>query len=463
MPARGDIIGDRYVVDDVLAHGGMSDVYRARDRDTGRPVAIKLLRAGAADPRRFAAEVRILEMLEHPNLVRLRDAGRQDGLPYLVLDLVDGETLSQRLGQGPLGVDEARSIGCDIARALDYVHGRGVVHRDVKPSNILLARDGRALLTDFGIARLADATQVTAPGTMVGTVAYLAPEQLRGEDVGPEADLFSLGLVLIEALSGEAPPPGTPAEVAARRLRSRPPIPPGLPPPWPELLLGMTARAPAARPDAASVAAHLGSSPQVPRSTGPLAAALATAAMARPEGRTPGPRAEHTTVVAAPTAGATAPTFVRATPDDGSGREPALRPVLWLFAALAVLLVAGLAIAVDGDGELAADDPTVTSVTAAEQAVTTAPPTTAPPTTAAPTTTPTTVADERGGPPNRPRGASPAAADCSALEARKNELEDAKHQVDETYRGDRATRERRKAEIEEQKAALDAQKQALGC
>src|SRR5450759_814065 len=157
----------------------MSDVYEAVDQRTGTPVAVKLVRSG--DPefaRRLAQEARALERIKHPGLIRLLDTGFAGGRAYLVMEFVDGSTLEEFLRQGPLGSRATAVLGARLADALAYVHEQGIVHRDVKPSNILLAPDGEGWLGDFGIARLHDASTLTVAGTTLGTVSYMAPEQL---------------------------------------------------------------------------------------------------------------------------------------------------------------------------------------------------------------------------------------------------------------------------------------------
>jgi serine/threonine protein kinase len=254
------VIEGRYAAGPLLGRGGMADVYRAHDQTLNRWVALKVFRADAsavADARRFERETRLVAGLHHPNVVQLLDAGYHDGVPYLVLELVEGPTLAQRLAQGPLPSTQARLVGRDLARALSYVHARGVVHRDVKPSNILLAADGRALLCDFGVAQLAAGTQLTTTSATIGTAAYLAPEQMDGSKVTGAADVYALGLVLIEALTGRRPFAGTAQEVALARLARDPDIPPTVPPSWTRLLRAMTSRDPAARPRPEAIADHL--------------------------------------------------------------------------------------------------------------------------------------------------------------------------------------------------------------
>lgn len=253
----GAVLAERYELEERIGRGGMADVYRATDRALDRPVAVKVLRtftADDADRARFTAEARTLAGLNHPGLVMVLDAGTAEDHPYLVMHLVDGPSLSDRIGEGPLPPSAVARIGRQVADALAYVHANGVVHRDVKPGNVLLGAHGRAWLTDFGIARLLhDAARHTATGTMVGSPAYLSPEQLRGDDVGPAADVYSLGLVLLEALTGERVYPGSGVEAAMVRLSRPPSLPDDLPPGWRDLLRAMTSLEPSARPDPAQV------------------------------------------------------------------------------------------------------------------------------------------------------------------------------------------------------------------
>jgi serine/threonine protein kinase len=255
--ATDTLLGGRYVLGPVLGRGGVADVFRAEDLVGGRPVAIKVLRnATANDLRRFDREANALERLDHPGIVRLCDEGEHDGFPYLVLDLVDGEPLSRVIARGPLHIDAVTTMGACLAGALAHAHELGIVHRDVKPGNVLVDRDGSVHLSDFGIARLIDAaaiTSITETGFVIGTAAYLSPEQVRGQTAGPESDVYSLGLVLLEALTGERSFEGSPTESAVARLERSPEIPPLEP--WLESTLGaMTATDAAQRPRAAAVA-----------------------------------------------------------------------------------------------------------------------------------------------------------------------------------------------------------------
>ncbi|GAA2007030.1 hypothetical protein GCM10009719_15730 [Nocardioides kribbensis] len=262
------MVAGRYRLGEVLGRGGMADVHRATDTVLAREVAVKLLRSTAdqaSDRARFTAEARTLAGLSHRGLVTVLDAGVDAEHPFLVMELVEGTTLGARLADGPLPAAEAARIGQQVADALSYAHGRGVVHRDVKPGNVLLAPDGRVKLADFGIARLiGDTVRHTQTGTAVGTAAYLAPEQVRGEELDTSVDVWSLGLVLLEALTGERAYPGSPTESAMARLHRPPPVPADLPPGWSDLLCAMTAADPAARPSTAQVAARLGALRQGP-------------------------------------------------------------------------------------------------------------------------------------------------------------------------------------------------------
>ena len=164
----------------------------------------------------------MLARLEHPSVVRILDVDEHDGEPFIVMELVPGPTLAQRLTEGPLDVATAERLALDVAGGLAHAHQREVVHRDLKPANLMLAADGSVRIVDFGIARITDATRLTQAGTAIGTASYLAPEQLDGGVTGPPADVYTLGLVLLEALTGAKPFTGTAIETAAARLaRSR--------------------------------------------------------------------------------------------------------------------------------------------------------------------------------------------------------------------------------------------------
>ncbi len=253
-------LGGRYRLHHLLGVGGVAVVHEATDTRLDRRVAVKLLRETAADETdraRFVAEARLLASLSHPHLVRLLDAGIDDDRPFLVLELVRGRTLADVLEE-PMPPARLARIGAEIASALAHAHAAGIVHRDVKPGNVLLADDGTALLADFGIARLVDDTRHhTSTGTVVGTVAYLAPEQVAGEQVTTAADVYAWGLVLLETLTGERAYTGSSVESALARLTRQPAVPDALPSQWRALLLAMTARHAAHRPTATEVASRL--------------------------------------------------------------------------------------------------------------------------------------------------------------------------------------------------------------
>ncbi|MCZ4499661.1 MAG: pknB 3 [Marmoricola sp.] len=259
MTVEDRAIAGRYDLVELVGSGGMADVHRATDRVLRRDVAVKLLRAtasGTTERARFADEARTLATLNHPGLVTILDAGIEDEHPYLVMELVDGPTLGKHLrANGPLDSGSVRNLGSQLAEALAYAHARGVVHRDVKPGNILLRPDGRTVLTDFGIARLvADTDHHTRTGEVIGSPAYLAPEQVNGALPGTAVDVYSLGLVLLEALTGTRAYPGSPVEAAIARLTTPPAIPMSLDRDLRHLLVTMTALTPDDRPSAAEVA-----------------------------------------------------------------------------------------------------------------------------------------------------------------------------------------------------------------
>lgn len=270
MPDQLATADGRYVLHDLVGSGGMADVYRATDRVLDREVAVKLLRHQLGDAgatRRFEREARTLASLAHPNLVRVLDVSEPAAeQPYLVMDLVDGPTLGQRLrASGPLDHPTIRALGRQLAGALACVHAHGVIHRDVKPGNILLRTDGTPLLTDFGIAHLAEQTSAqTRTGEVVGSPAYLAPEQVNGTPPTSAVDVYALGLVLLECATGVRAYSGPPVEAALARLTVAPAVPTSLSHDLRDLVLAMTALDPADRPTAAEVEHALGGSVPFP-------------------------------------------------------------------------------------------------------------------------------------------------------------------------------------------------------
>jgi serine/threonine-protein kinase len=252
---RPRVIDGRYRLGPVIGRGGMATIHQALDLRLDRAVAVKLLRpevvrdADLAD--RFRREALAATVLRHPNIVACLDTGTDDGQPYLVMDLIDGEDLAARLKRGGrLAADQAARIGLDVARALGAAHLRGIVHRDVKPGNILLAPDGRAMITDFGIARLAADAEAARQGTTLGSVHYFSPEQARGTTTTPASDVYGLGLVLYEALTGSRPFGGeTTDAIALARIDAEPPSPKAIRPEVPAELDAVVRRALAPHPD----------------------------------------------------------------------------------------------------------------------------------------------------------------------------------------------------------------------
>jgi hypothetical protein len=253
------ILAGRYRLDALLGSGGAADVHRGFDLRLRRPVAVKIFRSGTGfdTEEDFHSEAVILARLQHPGLVTAYDAGRHDGEAFLVMQLVDGPTLKGRLARSPLSSEATAALGAELADALAYAHEEGIVHRDVKPSNILLDASGLPHLTDFGISRLLDATTRTATGTLIGTAAYLAPEQVLGRPVGRPVDVYALGLVLLECLTGRLEYDGTPLEAAIARLHRPPAVPDFLPAELAALLRRMTALDEETRPTARDCARDL--------------------------------------------------------------------------------------------------------------------------------------------------------------------------------------------------------------
>jgi eukaryotic-like serine/threonine-protein kinase len=404
MIAVGTTLAGRYRVERALGHGGMASVFVAHDELLQRAVAIKALRQGeSVDRRRFDREARILAGLTHPNLVAVYDAGEEDGELYMVLELIDGPTLADRLAAGRLADDEVRLVGRELAAALAQVHAQGIVHRDVKPSNVLFDRAGQARLGDFGVARVADTTALTATTTTIGTAAYMAPEQVEGLTATPRADVYALGLVLLESLTGRRAYPGPAPAAALARLSRDPEVPAELPPPWPTLLAAMTTRDPSGRPDSTAVVDALDDEPAVTAVTTAVSPATMPLPIPPPD----------------PTAGS----------ERGRARR---RAALWLGAALLALLIAAVAFA-------AIDDPTsdATNDTSTEpQAASTAP-----------TTVPTTTA----------AAVPPPGVDCAALAAEKDALEERRREIGEQYRDDHETRDRLRDQIDARRHEIDEQ------
>ncbi len=227
----GEVVDGRYELEELVGTGGMSSVYRAHDRMLERKVALKILHERYGEDaeylERFRSEARAVAQLAHPNIVTVIDRGDEDGRQFIVFEYVDGENLKQVVDRvGRLPVDESIEYGIAIARALAFAHEHGIVHRDVKPQNVLLDGDGRARVTDFGIARSLDVERgVTQTGTVLGTSNYIAPEQASGQQVDERSDVYSLGVVLFELVTGELPFAGESFVAVALRHVNEPPPP----------------------------------------------------------------------------------------------------------------------------------------------------------------------------------------------------------------------------------------------
>ena len=264
-PTIGSTLGGRYTLTERIATGGMGDVYAARDAVLHRIVAVKVMRPRAdeetAFAMRFRDEARHTAGLSHPNIATVYDYGEDDGTAYLVMELVPGEPLSTIIGQGPMPVERVRTILGQCALALAAAHEAGVVHRDVKPANILVTPEGQVKLTDFGIARATDGSGHTRTGEVMGTPQYLAPEQALGRPVTGATDLYALGVVGIEMLTGKRPFDGDSAVATALSHinDAPPPLPEHVTDPLRAAIESCLAKEPAQRPaSAASLAALLG-------------------------------------------------------------------------------------------------------------------------------------------------------------------------------------------------------------
>jgi tRNA A-37 threonylcarbamoyl transferase component Bud32 len=260
--ATGVVLAGRYRLDEPIAAGAVGEVWQGLDAVLERPVAVKLLRARYAQHAdilaRFRAEARHAGSLSHPGIAQVYDYGEPDPPypPFLVLELVDGPSLAGLLAGGPLDPARVMDMVAQAAAGLHAAHRAGLVHRDIKPGNLLAGRDGGVKITDFGIAHAAWSAPLTRTGTLIGTPGYLAPERVAGAAATPAGDLYSLGIVAYECLTGAPPFSGIPVEVAlAHRDRPLPPLPAAVPSGVAALVTELTAKDPAARPASAGLVA----------------------------------------------------------------------------------------------------------------------------------------------------------------------------------------------------------------
>lgn len=358
----------------------MADVHRARDLLLEREVAVKLLRPRPDDTvaaSRFRTEARTLAAVSDPHVITILDVSRpEEPRPFLVMELIDGPSLGERLLEtGPMDEAMVRALGIQLARGLGAAHQRGIIHRDVKPGNILLKGDDTAILTDFGISRLADDdSQHTAAGHVIGSPAYLAPEQVSGAQPTPAVDIYALGLVLLECYTGSRVYPGPPVEAAMARLVAAPAIPVSLPSDLRDLLVAMTAAEPAERPTAEQVAAALD----------PLNGQTVSA-VAAPVPDVIDVHTEEFRLPVADTAVATGATRVTGvtgvpvtSPEPPATQTKRRRTALTVLAAgaaaLAFVLVGPLGLAADKDADTGTDRPTAPVTPVADPPATTATP-----------------------------------------------------------------------------------------
>jgi serine/threonine-protein kinase len=364
---QGRVLAARYAVGELLGRGGMAEVYRATDRVLDRSVAVKVLGSWLADDatfvERFRREALAAARISHPNLVAVYDAGSEDGIQYIVMELVPGETLAGVLAsRGRLDPDRAAQVATSAADALEVAHASGLVHRDVKPANVMVMPDGRTKLMDLGIARSLDGETITRASSVLGTAGYLSPEQARGDRVDHRSDIYSLGCVLFEMLAGRQPfEADSPVAVAYKHVNETPAFPASLQPPVPPALEAVTLRAmekdPAARfQSAADMKAALDDR------TVPIAPVTATEPMASVEATRPLPLA---------------PTGTLPRRADRPPRRRRWIPVLLGLTALALL--GGLVFALLGD------DPAGLPAGSSSPSVTPTPSSPSPPSTPSPT------------------------------------------------------------------------------
>jgi len=417
-PTGGLTFGGRYQLSSRVAIGGMGEVWEATDLVIGRTVAIKILKDEyLGDPgflERFRAEARHAALVNHEGIANVFDYGEEEGSAYLVMELVPGEALSTILDRDRvLPTDKVLDIVAQTASALQAAHAAGLVHRDIKPGNLLITPDGRVKITDFGIARIADQVPLTATGQVMGTVQYLSPEQASGHPASPSTDIYSLGIVAYEALAGRRPFTGeSQVAIAMAQINETPPdLPSSVSEPVRRLVLSCIAKKPAERPSSASALATASRALR----RGDVAAATTAVPAIGLEGA---PRDEPTRMMAAqdattqlfdPTAagaaaaaggaatgaftpGSADPDALREGDDDGEGEKKQRSPWFWPLIVLGILVLVGVAAAV-AFAVTGSDDPQPAPTT------TSATPT---PTRTTPTPTPTGVTVNQGDYTGRP-------------------------------------------------------------
>jgi len=347
-PTQGVTFGGRYELDSRIAIGGMGEVWEATDHVIGRTVAIKILKDEyMGDPgflERFRAEARHAALVNHEGIASVFDYGEENGSAFLVMELVPGEALSTILErEGSLSTDKTLDIVAQTAAALQAAHAAGLVHRDIKPGNLLITPDGRVKITDFGIARIADQVPLTATGQVMGTVQYLSPEQASGHPASPATDTYSLGIVAYECLAGKRPFTGeSQVAIAMAQINEQPaPLPPTVAVPVQNLVMAMIAKKPEDRPASAAAVSRAATALRRGDLTAAAAAvpAIATGAAVADEATqllTAGQTAAATRLL--PAAGATSLLTEEHTEEDAPAKKKRSR-LTWPLIALIVLLV----------------------------------------------------------------------------------------------------------------------------
>lgn len=341
-PTQGVTFGGRYELDSRIAIGGMGEVWEATDHVIGRTVAIKILKDEyMGDPgflERFRAEARHAALVNHEGIASVFDYGEENGSAFLVMELVPGEALSTILERdGSLSTDKTLDIVAQTSAALQAAHAAGLVHRDIKPGNLLITPDGRVKITDFGIARIADQVPLTATGQVMGTVQYLSPEQASGHPASPATDTYSLGIVAYECLAGKRPFTGeSQVAIAMAQINEQPPpLPPTVAVPVQNLVMAMIAKKPEDRPASAAAVARAATALR----RGDLAAAVA-AVPAIASG--PGTGDDMTQLLTSGSDTSAATALLPAAPPEAEGEEPEKKkrsPWTWPLIALIVLLL----------------------------------------------------------------------------------------------------------------------------